>query len=401
MIFNRLIMKIIEVVNADDKKEFIEFPKRLYKDDPSWICPLDSIVESVFDPGKNHSFRNGEAKRWIVKDNSGLTAGRIAAFIDRTRSNAQSQPTGGIGFFEATENREIAFALFDIAREWLASKGMEAIDGPINFGENDNNWGLLVDGFHPQPYGMPYNKRYYREHFESYGFRNYFEQYSRSRIIRGSDNRIIEFPERIMRISERIASRPGYSFRHFEFRNCNKFIDDICEIYNSTWIYLKEDFTPLDPEILGESLRSARMIIDEELIWFGYHNEKPVGFFVLFPDFNQILRHFKGRLNIPLALWYKFKHEMTRVRALVGGIHYSYQNAGIESAIFYQYYKVLERKKWIKSIEFAWLGDYNPRMMALYDALGAVPRATHVTFRYLINGKLKFVRYRDELTHRK
>ena len=36
------------------------------------------------------------------------------------------------------------------------------MDGPINFGENDNNWGLLVDGFMQQGFGMPYNKRYYR-----------------------------------------------------------------------------------------------------------------------------------------------------------------------------------------------------------------------------------------------
>ena len=71
-----------------------------------------------------------------------------------------------------------------LAKNWLASNGMEAMDGPVNFGENDNNWGLLVDGFMQQGYGMPYNKKYYREFFEDYGFKNYFEQYSYHREVR-------------------------------------------------------------------------------------------------------------------------------------------------------------------------------------------------------------------------
>ena len=93
-----------------------------------------------------------------------------------------------------TDNREAAFILFDTAREWLTASGMEAMDGPVNFGENDNNWGLLVEGFMQQGFGMPYHKKYYRAFFEEYGFKNYFEQYSYHREIRNADNEIVQFP---------------------------------------------------------------------------------------------------------------------------------------------------------------------------------------------------------------
>ena len=189
-------MNIIEVLTPADKTDFIDFPKRLYKNDPFWVCPLDSMVEALFDPLKNNAFSNGEAKRWILKDNNGKLLGRIAAFIDMKRSAANSQPTGGIGFFEVVENKEAAFSLFDTAKAWLKSKGMEAMDGPINFGENDNNWGLLVDGFMQQGFGMPYNKKYYRSFFENYGFKNYFEQYSYHRDVRDDQNEIVQFPVR-------------------------------------------------------------------------------------------------------------------------------------------------------------------------------------------------------------
>ncbi len=60
--------------------------------------------------------------------------------------------------------------------------------------------------------------------------------------------RLSQFPDRIMKIAEWLSKRPGYSFRHFEIRNKEKYIKDIAEIYNSTWSVFKEDFTPLDPK---------------------------------------------------------------------------------------------------------------------------------------------------------
>jgi hypothetical protein len=393
-------MQIIEINSVKDREEFVNLPRRLYKDDPFWASPLDTTIESVFDKGKNHAFGHGEATRWLLKDDNNITIGRIAAFIDKVRSAANRQPTGGLGFFEVIEYKEAAFLLFDTAREWLSARGMEAMDGPINFGENDNFWGLLVDGFMHQSYGMPYNKRYYLDFFEEYGFRNYFEQYSYHRTVRGTDNKIESFPNRIMKIAEWLSKRPGYSFRHIELRDSRKYIEDICEIYNTTWTFLKDDFTPIDPVILKASLLSAKPILDEELVWFAYYKDKPIGFFVLLPDLNQILRHLNGKLNA-LGLikfgYYKLTNEITRVRAVVGGVIHSHQNTGVESAIFYHLYQVFKRKKWLKELELSWVGDYNPKMLAIYEALGAKRAKTHITFRYMINKSLPFLRYKDEM----
>ena len=59
-------MIITEVLSKRDKKEFIDLPKELYKNDPNWICPLDMEIEGVFDPAENSTFKNGEAKRWLL-----------------------------------------------------------------------------------------------------------------------------------------------------------------------------------------------------------------------------------------------------------------------------------------------------------------------------------------------
>jgi len=396
-------MQIIEVREADREKEFIKFPKELYRNDPNWIAPLDNEIEAVFNPSKNQAYRHGEAIRWILKDDDRKTIGRIAAFIDYFRSNANSQPTGGIGYFEVIDNKDAAFLLFNTAKDWLVSKGMQAVDGPINFGENDNNWGLLVEGFMQQGFGMPYNKSYYKAFFEDWGFKKYFEQYSYHRTIRGPDREIVQFPSRMIKIADWLSKRPGYSFRHFEFNNKKPYINDIVEIYNSTWSIFKEDFTPLEPCFMEETINKTKPFLDEDLIWFAYYYDKPVAFFILYPDLNQVLKYFNGKLHLWNKIrfvYFKLTHKMTRMRAVAGGVHPSHQNSGIESAIFLELYKVFKRKRWYNELELSWVGDFNHKMIAIYLALGASKAKMHITYRYLINKELTFRRYKEEMAER-
>jgi GNAT superfamily N-acetyltransferase len=203
-----------------------------------------------------------------------------------------------------------------------------------------------------------------------------------------------------MKIAEWISKRPGYSFRHFEYKQRDKFVADMVEIYNSTWSVFKEDFTPLDPDMLRNTLRDASAFIDEELIWYAYHNEKPVAVFVIFPDLNQIIKHFNGRLtpwNMIRFLWFKKTHRMTRMRALVAGVIPAYQNSGIESAIFLKLFNVFRRKRYYKELELSWVGDFNPKMIGIYEALGAKRAKMHMTFRYMMDDSLTFKMYKDEM----
>ena len=88
---------------------------------------------------------------------------------------------------------------------------------------------------------------------------------------------------------------------------------------------------------------------------------------------------------------------MTRMRAIAGGVHPSYQNSGVESAIFYNLYRMFVKKPWFRELELSWTGDFNPKMISVYEALGSKRAKTHITYRYLINKNLTFSRYKDEM----
>lgn len=380
----------MQLLKIEDKKTadlFLDVAREIYRDDSNWVCPLDSIVEGIFDPAKNEYYSNGDAARWILKDAKGKLIGRIAAFYNLEKARRYDPPAGGMGFFECINDREAAFLLFDKAREWLQEKGMGAMDGPVNFGENDNFWGLLVEGFTPPAFGMNYNPPYYRELFEAYGFKPFFEQESKHLDLRKP------FPERFWKIAEWVLRKPGYTFEHIRMDNLDKYVRDVVEIHNTAWVY-HEHFTPLDEKKVKKGLEMARHMLIEEFIWFVYHEGNPIAFFVMIPDVNQVFRLFNGKMNVWNKIRFQIlKHtkKINRSRVTIMGVIPKFQGQGIESAIFWHLREpVLEKRPHYRELEISWVGDFNPKMKATLEALGANPGKTHITYRKMFDEAVEF-----------
>jgi GNAT superfamily N-acetyltransferase len=387
-------MKIIEVNDRKSRRDFLNTAKILYYRDPFWVCPLDRIIENTFDPQKNRYFTNGDARRWILKNDANRLIGRIAAFYYRPYSDKNKQPTGGIGFFECINDQAAANMLFDTAKEWLLKEGFQAMDGPINFGENDNFWGLLVDGFIHPGMGMQYNFPYYRNLFETYGFRTYYEQYSYH------INLTVPFPERFWKIAEWVMRKPDFRFVNVDLNEIDSFINALVKIVNEAWPSFKEDFIPLNPEVIRREFLNLKSVLDKDLIWFVYHKDEPVGFFLFFPDFNMILKHLNGKLNlINLLRFYYYKNTRTikRVRAIAAGIIPRFQGMGLESAVFLKLRDVFRKRRWLTEIEISWVADFNPKMRSVYEALGSKLSKIHITYRYLFDRNAEFVRFMPEV----
>jgi hypothetical protein len=389
-VLKRQKMQLIEVNDKKSRQLFHEVPRIIYKNDPNWVQPLQGMVEDIFNPAKNKSFRNGKAIRWVLLDDSKKPVGRIAAFVNGNTAQTYEQPTGGCGFFECTNDQEKANLLFKTAAYWNQSQGMEAMDGPVNFGENYVNWGLLVDGFMQQGYGMPYNPPYYEKLFRNFGFEVYFEQYCYHL------DYTVPFPERFWKIAEWIAKKPQYNYRHFDYKETEKFVHDFCTIYDAAWSF-HEHYKPLDPDDIRDFIVSSKAILDPEMIWFAYHEEKPIALFVMIPDINQILKKLNGKLNIAgivKFLYYKKTKTINRTRIIIMGIDTQYQRSGVESAIFWHQEQIMKKKshRHYTEVELSWAGDFNPKIISVYEATGAKRAKTHYTMRYLFDRTKPFSR---------
>lgn len=383
-------MILKEVRTRPDRKAFLKVPRIIYRNDDTWVCPLDREIESIFDPQLNTYFNHGEAKRWILYDNRRQLIGRVAAFIDRNTCHKHDQPTGGMGFFECLHSHEAAKLLFDAARNWLEERGMEAMDGPINFGETDKYWGLLVDGYTHPSYEIAYNPVYYQELFESYGFQTYFKQEGFHLDAREP------LPPRFERIAQRVASNPDYSFEHFRWKDADRHIRDFVAVFNVAWASFKENFEPLEVSYIRKTLKKAKAIIDEEFIWIAYARGEPIAIYLMYPDVNQILKQLNGRLTLPAMLkflYLKNMKTMTRARGVLMGVIPAYQNRGIEAGIILNLVRVFEKKPHYEEIEFSWVGDFNPKMRKIFISVGSKSVKHYITYRYLFDREAEFRRY--------
>jgi hypothetical protein len=383
-------MKIIRVNDKRTQKKFLDTARNVYKYDNVWVCPFDNEIEAIFDPEKNPYFKHGETERWILEDYNKNLLGRVAAFIDRNLASTYEQPTGGIGFFECIDNKQAAFLLFDTAREWLKTKGMEAMDGPVNFGETDKYWGLLVGGFTHPSFEVPYNPPYYQNLFESYGFKTYYKMEGFHLDIKKP------LSQRFQKIAEWVANKPGYEFRHFKWRDQEKFTMDFAKVFNEAWSSFKIHFEPLEAEYIKGVLKKAKAIIDEEFIWIAYFEGRPVAIYLMFPDLNMILRHLNGKLNLFSMIKFLFlkkRKTITRAKGLLMGVIPKYQGLGIESAFILKVREVFKRKPQYTEVEFSWVADFNPKMRKIFISVGSVPVKNYITYRYLFDRTKEFKRY--------
>ena len=381
-------MHLQEVLDAATRQEFLLFPIRLYKEDKNWIRPLDKDINAVFDTEENKYFRHGQATRWLLKNEQNETIGRVAAFINNKTAKTTEYIHGGMGFFECVDDTKAAFLLFDTCKQWLAERGMEAMDGPINFGDRDKWWGLLVDGFVEPNYCMYYHKPYYRNFFEQYGFQVYFEQYTYHRSVDAP------LPPMYADKADRIARDSNYKFEHIQKKNLEKYAEDFRYIYNKAWI--KHSGVRELPKAQAMSvMKQLKPVLDEDIVWFAYYNQEPVGFFIMIPELNQIFKHLNGQLNWLGKIKFLYHKLMGTCKKMFGfafGIIPEFQGRGLEGAIVMAAAKKVQPMKKYTDFEMNWIGSFNPKMIKICESVGSTVIKTHHTYRYLFDPTKPFHR---------
>ena len=384
-------MKLIEVTDKQTAKEFLLFPVELYKNEVHWIRPLDKDINNVFDKEKNKYYRNGELIRWILKNDKNKVIGRVSAFINKkTVKKDNDQPTGAMGFFECINDKDAAFMLFDACKKWLGEKGMEAMDGPINFGDRDRWWGLLVKGFEIDPnYHCNYNFPYYQELFEAYGYKTYFEQITVIRKVLDPLN------PRLKERAERIFQNPKYSFRHLKLKEIDTYAEYFMDVYNSAWKSHK-GVPQISLRVAKHQMKQMKPIIDEKIMWFGFYEEKAIAFFITIPEVNQIFKHVNGKMDLIGKLkfaWHKWRKTNKKIVGMVFGIVPEHQGKGVEGAIIETQMRRFEGDyQRYEDYEMNWIGDFNLRMIHVVEQVGGDRGKIHKTYRYLFDRAKPFKR---------
>ncbi len=378
-------MQLILVADRQTAKDFILVNVLINKSNPNYIRPLDIDVKNVFNPKKNKAFRHGEIARWILKDDDGSLIGRIAAFTNKKYKNkGDDVPVGGIGFFDCIKDQSAADMLLDVGKHWLIQKGMQAMDGPINFGERDRWWGLLVEGFQPPVYCMNYNLPYYQELFENYGFKPFYNQ------ICFGVNPKKAFQKKIFDRHALLVRDPGYRAEHIRKDQLEKFAADFTIVYNKAWAGhggIKE----MSKDVVLKMFQAMKPVMDERINWFAYYKNEPIGIFINIPDLNQWFKYLDGQLETIWDklkfLWIKKTRACKKFTGLVFGIVPEFQGKGVDSYMIIEAGRIIQADSTpYTDYEMQWIGEFNPKMINLAEGFGDTFRTRKlITYRYLFD----------------
>ncbi|MCS5490190.1 hypothetical protein [Algoriphagus limi] len=360
---------------------------------PNWIQPLDKDVLSVFDKKKNKLLERSEAIRWVIKTSQGKLIGRIAAFVNKRYINKGDDiKVGGFGFFDCVDDQDTARLLFDTAKAWLKERGMEAMDGPINLGDRDKWWGLLVEGFHPPIYNMNFNPPYYKKLFESYGFKNFYNQICWSLSVSGESHQLAP---KFYEAYKKYSVDSDFKALHIKKNNLEKYANDLSIVYNKAWAQHQgnKDITPQQALKLFKSIKP---VMDERLIWFVYYKDEPIVMWVNLPDINQMIKYLHGKFGFFSKLKFYLIKRFAKNQNFIGlafGVVPEFQGMGLDYYMIVEAEQVIKSQTSYKKLELYWQGDFNPKMLNISKNLGGKHFRTLVTYRFLFDENKKFERH--------
>lgn len=392
-------MQLAEVNNKILANDFLRVNVELNRNNPAYIRPLDKDINDVFNPEKNKSFRFGKVCRWVLKNEEDQLIGRIAAFTNsKYKTKGDDIPVGGIGFFDCINNQMAADMLLDVAKHWLLQEGMQAMDGPINFGERDRWWGLVVEGNDIPPlYGMNFNPPYYRQLFENYGFKIFFNQICFA--LKVKDRLQQKFFDR----HAECAKDPNFSSAHIKKNQLESFSRDFTTVYNKAWAG-HGGIKQLDEKMALRMFRKMKPLLDERINWAVYYKKEPIGIWVNLPDLNQWFKYLDGKFNLwnkLKFLWLKATVKNKKFIGLVFGVVPEYQGKGVDC------YLIVESAKMVQGVHFEngeykngkaiyddyemqWVGEFNPKMINVAESLGTYRSRKLTTYRYLFDRTKEF-----------
>ncbi len=362
-------VNISRVNSRGERRAFINYAYRLYKNDRYWIPPLRLDLSRILNPKKNAFFEHGKIELFLAKNESGSIVGRIAAIVNGMHLKKYDDSVGFFGFFECEDNLSVAQHLFGAASDWLGAQGIRSVRGPANPSLNDVA-GLLVEGFERQPaILMPYNKAYYERLLLDVGFERamtMWSYYAHPRFI--NEDRLVRGAKIVL------ARNPSFTVRIIDMDNWESEARIMLDIFNDAWSDNWGHVPMTDGEI-KQLADEMKMIVIPDLINFVEDDGVPIGFSASLPDLNYIFSTIRnGRLfptgALKLILGMKLK-TVRETRMPLMGVKKSHQGKGIDALLVADMLK-RHRAIGLLGCEMSWVLDNNPRLKNFLESIGGV-----------------------------
>ncbi len=333
-----------------------------YRGDPHFVTPLLADCHDRWRP--QHPFFSHAEAQHFVATRDGEDVGRIAACVDRIHDEVHGPGTGFFGWLEC-DGEATAHALLDEAAQWLQTRGVTRVRGPLSYTTNGIS-GLLVEDRRPGPpvFDMAYNPARYVAHLEAWGLEP-------ARDLLAFWVATDAPTPRIRRIVERATERGGFTLRPIrtDDEGFAADIEILLRIYNGAWA-ANWGFVPMTEDEIRHQAKEMRPILVPELVQFAERGGEPIAFSLSLPDVNQAIGRIRGRLwPWSLARLLLGMRKIDQGRVLTLGVLPEARRSGVEMALVVATGHASERLGY-RGAECSWVLEDNDLMISAIERLG-------------------------------
>ena len=284
-----------EVKTKKQQREFLNFPLKMYKDNPYFVPPLYGDEKKIF--RSDYVYYDTCEAVYYNAYMDGKMVCRISGIPQKASNEKRNERRIRFTRFDSIDDQSVADALFAAVEKWALEKGMDTVCGPLGFSDLERE-GLLVEGFDElATFEEQYNAEYYGRLIENCGYEKEVD-WLESKIYLPD-----EPDERLEKLGEGLMKR--YKLHIGEAKSprdfVNRYADDLFALLDVAYedIYGTVPFTDgmkklmIDNFLLIVDLDKTAVILDE--------NNKLVCLGVSFPSIAKAVQKSGGRLT-PITL---------------------------------------------------------------------------------------------------
>ena len=289
------MISVTEVKTKKQQKEFLQFPLKMYKDNPCFVPPLYGDEKKMF--RADYVYYDTCEAVYFNAYRDGKMVGRISGILQKASNEKRNEKRVRFTRFDAIDDQEVADALFAAVEKWALSKGMDTVCGPLGFSDLERE-GLLVEGFDQlSTFEEQYNAEYYGRLIENCGYAKEVD-WVESKIYLPD-----EPDDTLPKMTEYVMKR--YNLHFGEAKNVNDFLKKYADPFFELLDIGYEDIygtVPFTDGMKKMMISNFKLIIDlKHVAVILDENDKLVCLGLCFPSIAKAVQKSGGRLT-PAAL---------------------------------------------------------------------------------------------------
>lgn len=322
---------IKEVQSRRDLTNFINFPEKLYRNNPCYVPRLFFDQLDTLDKKRNPATAFCDSALYLAyKD--GKLVGRVAAIVNHKANEQWKHNEVRFGWYDFIDDREVSKALMGKVEEFGRQHKMDSVVGPLGFTDFDPE-GMLVDGYDKEgTMALIYNHPYYNDHVQSMGFEKDADWIELR----------LKVPEKLPERFERVYRIIGERSKVHTVPLTRKMIKEndygrkIFNLINTCYQNLY-NFTILPDDMSDKYLNFYLSVLDLDYVsLLENENGELVAFGITMPSLVHTLQKNRGKL-FPFGWYYLLKSLFLKhdegIEMLLVGVRPDYQNKGVNSLL--------------------------------------------------------------------